>query len=140
MDALQHVRGQAQQNPVGEEFNLAALIGEQGLGRYYRYDGSLTTPPCFESVIWTVLLEPLKLSLHQLHAFRYLHDHHATIIKNTYRPVQPLGTRMLFRSFTSKDIDEDLEERTIVADNHGHDLTGSFKLLIILISLLIIIF
>jgi carbonic anhydrase len=39
--------------------NLSTLQG--GTGRYWRYRGSLTTPPCTESVEWVVLADPLKL-------------------------------------------------------------------------------
>lgn len=39
---------------------------------YYRYLGSLTTPPCYESVIWTVFTKPLKISRRQLSRFRNL--------------------------------------------------------------------
>lgn len=37
---------------------------------YYRYSGSLTTPKCFESVIWTVFKEKQTISRRQLHVFR----------------------------------------------------------------------
>jgi len=66
---------------------------------YYRYYGSLTTPPCYESVIWTILSEPLKISFDQLHAFHQLKNYKDQALINTYRPIQKLGTRKLFRSF-----------------------------------------
>ena len=34
--------------------------------RYYRYSGSLTTPKCFESVIWTVFKERQTISKRQV--------------------------------------------------------------------------
>ena len=108
--------------------------------RYYRYDGSLTTPPCYESVLWTVLLEPIKLSFPQLHAFRYLHDEHAKIIQNTYRQVQPLGTRKLFRSFHAKDLHEDIKQRTAYIENNGQNIKNNMKLIVVLISLFTIVF
>lgn len=51
--------------------------------KYYRYNGSLTTPGCFESVIWTVFDEPLYISQRQMSAFRRIlqmkvqHENHA---------------------------------------------------------------
>lgn len=33
---------------------------------YYRYYGSLTTPPCYESVIWTIFKEPIYMSASQV--------------------------------------------------------------------------
>lgn len=38
--------------------------------RYYRYNGSLTTPGCFESVVWTVFNQKQTISRRQLHVFR----------------------------------------------------------------------
>lgn len=54
--------------------------------RYYRYNGSLTTPPCTEGVTWLVMAAPVELSAAQIAAFQALYDHN-------YRPVQPLGER-----------------------------------------------
>ncbi|CAF2407491.1 unnamed protein product [Rotaria sp. Silwood2] len=139
IDALIHVKGQNEKTSVSEEFSLKALIGEERMSRYYRYDGSLTTPPCYESVIWSVLLDPLKLSFQQLHAFRYLHDEKAHLMKNVYRPIQSLGTRKLFRSFLSKDFNDDLQQRQLIAKNHGQYLTNNMKLIVILTSLLMIV-
>ncbi|KAK3589434.1 hypothetical protein CHS0354_020768 [Potamilus streckersoni] len=49
---------------------------------FYRYNGSLTTPACFESVIWTVFARQQTISHRQLHHFRKVlqpkkqHDKH----------------------------------------------------------------
>lgn len=56
--------------------------------RYFRYNGSLTTPPCSEGVRWVVMAERRQLSPEQLEAITSrLHDNN--------RPVQPLGEREL---------------------------------------------
>lgn len=47
----------------------------------YRYDGSLTTPPCTEGVRWFVMTEPVTWSAEQLASFTAVHDGNA-------RPVQ----------------------------------------------------
>jgi carbonic anhydrase len=49
--------------------------------RYYTYPGSLTTPPCTETVTWFVLHEYAQLSYEQFEAFR-------SILGNNFRPLQ----------------------------------------------------
>jgi carbonic anhydrase len=53
---------------------------------YYRYDGSLTTPPCSEGVRWFVMKDPIELSREQVEAF-------TSIIHDNSRPTQPLNGR-----------------------------------------------
>lgn len=62
-------------------------------GDYYRYDGSLTTPPCSEGVKWIVLTTPIEMSETQIAAFKAIsHDNN--------RPVQPLNERKLLVNST----------------------------------------
>jgi carbonic anhydrase len=49
--------------------------------RYYTYSGSLTTPPCSETVTWLVLHDAAQLSNRQFEEFR-------TILGNNFRPLQ----------------------------------------------------
>lgn len=56
--------------------------------RYYRFMGSLTTPPCTEGVNWYVLREPVYFSKGQVEKFRRIFPMNA-------RPVQPLNSRMI---------------------------------------------
>lgn len=58
---------------------------------YYRFKGSLTTPPCSEEVSWQVLKQPVEMSKAQLDAFRKLYRMNA-------RPTQPLNGRTLEQS------------------------------------------
>ena len=53
---------------------------------YYRYQGSLTTPPCSEVVSWVVMTESISVSVRQIDAFAALYPMNA-------RPVQPLNDR-----------------------------------------------
>ena len=56
-------------------------------GKYYRFSGSLTTPPCSEGVRWIVMKTPISASKEQIKAFEELMKHHNN------RPVQPLNGR-----------------------------------------------
>ena len=58
--------------------------------RYYRYRGSLTTPPCAEDVTWLVLQDPILMSAQQL-------DRYRTLYNGTNRPIQPLYDRQILQ-------------------------------------------
>ena len=73
---------------VPGEFDLALLLPP--FRTTWRYRGSLTTPPCSEGVAWVIPDEPLSLSPVQIATF-------AATYPNNFRPVQPLGERVLYR-------------------------------------------
>ncbi len=56
---------------------------------YYRFSGSLTTPPCSEGVRWLLIKTPLTASKEQIEAFESVLKHHNN------RPVQPLNGRVI---------------------------------------------
>ncbi|XP_064598854.1 carbonic anhydrase 14-like [Liolophura sinensis] len=49
---------------VVDPLRVEDLLPEEA-NQWYRYPGSLTTPPCFESVIWTVFKNFVKISENQ---------------------------------------------------------------------------
>ncbi len=56
---------------------------------YFRFSGSLTTPPCSEGVRWLLMKSPLTASKEQIDAFKHAVHH------NNNRPVQPLNGRVI---------------------------------------------
>ena len=61
------------------------------VGDYYRFNGSLTTPPCTEGVRWVVIKEPLAVSKGQVQAFQ------AAMHGANNRPVQEVNARPVLR-------------------------------------------
>ncbi|XP_017537624.1 carbonic anhydrase 4b [Pygocentrus nattereri] len=79
--------------------SLDLLIPSQNeLKKYFRYKGSLTTPNCSESVVWTVFQKTILLSKSQLSAFSQLQFENGMTMVRTFRPVQPLNDRPVFYS------------------------------------------
>ncbi len=69
--------------------DLNAFLPEGG--GYFRYAGSLTTPPCCEGVNWVMMTDAVEVSQGQIDAFAALYPMNA-------RPVQPLnGRRILLK-------------------------------------------
>ncbi len=57
---------------------------------YYRFNGSLTTPPCSEGVRWFVLKEPVEISSKQLKEFE-------KVMGKNNRPIQPINARVILK-------------------------------------------
>jgi len=58
---------------------------------YYRYSGSLTTPPCSEGLIWYIFRETQEISMHQLKDF--LNPDGGI----SHRPLQNLHARLVLK-------------------------------------------
>ncbi|KAE8617148.1 hypothetical protein XENTR_v10008994 [Xenopus tropicalis] len=83
-------------------FNVQELLPKR-LDEYYRYEGSLTTPPCYPSVLWTVFRNPVTISEEQLITLEtalYSTDRNESVqMTNNYRQLQPHGDRLVSVSF-----------------------------------------
>ncbi|KAK3512986.1 hypothetical protein QTP70_033999, partial [Hemibagrus guttatus] len=87
-----------------EPFVLRDLL-PSSIGSYYRYVGSLTTPPCSKVVEWIVFSRPVFLSYKQLEAFYSIftteqQDHVKSVeyLRNNVRPLQSLDNREVYKS------------------------------------------
>ena len=58
---------------------------------YYRFNGSLTTPPCTEGVRWIVMKNSVPVSQQQIQAFSQVIPH------SNNRPVQALNARVVLK-------------------------------------------
>ena len=73
-------------------FNLSQLM-QVNETRFFRYMGSLTTPPCTEGVVWTIFTSKVPINKESLNALRQ------NIMTKVYRPVQPINDRTIFRNY-----------------------------------------
>uniref|UniRef100_A0AAQ6AP94 protein-tyrosine-phosphatase n=1 Tax=Amphiprion ocellaris TaxID=80972 RepID=A0AAQ6AP94_AMPOC len=87
-----------------EPFVLKDLL-PSSLGSYYRYTGSLTTPPCSKVVEWIIFSRPIYVSYKQLEAFYSIftteqQDHVKSVeyLRSNFRPIQNLDNRHVFKS------------------------------------------
>lgn len=65
--ALAKIRESGAECPLGEQKLVAKLPAQRNA--FFRYDGSLTTPPCTENVLWTVFADPVLISREQVRRF-----------------------------------------------------------------------
>lgn len=85
--AMPGAEGPAQKAPAG--LNPAGLLPKAR--GYYRYSGSLTTPPCSETVEWMLLRQPVEAAPADIEAFGKLFPMNA-------RPAQQIERRFVLRS------------------------------------------
>lgn len=82
-------------NHVGDKHKLAKIINAKELlpssADYYRFNGSLTTPPCSEGVRWFVMKTIVTASAGQIEAFK------SVMHEPNNRPVQPLNARVIMK-------------------------------------------
>jgi len=63
--------------------------------KFYKYSGSLTTPPCSEGVYWMVFKQPIQASVTQLEK---MHEY----LGSNARPVQGQNARTLLKSWPDR--------------------------------------
>ncbi|XP_073540699.1 carbonic anhydrase 9 [Phyllobates terribilis] len=80
-------------------FDIRGLL-PQYLDRYFRYNGSLTTPPCLQTVNWTVFNQTIPVSARQLTILEdTIHHDHDHILQMNFRETQALNGRVVLSSF-----------------------------------------
>ena len=75
---------------TGQTIELKELL-PRNIDDYFTYSGSLTTPPCTESVRWIVLRRGVEVSKAQVATFR-------SVFPMNARPTQPVGARLVLSS------------------------------------------
>ncbi|XP_058263187.1 carbonic anhydrase 4-like [Hemibagrus wyckioides] len=60
--SLVNISNAGDQVAIMEHITMDSLLEGVDRTKYYRYLGSLTTPPCNEAVVWTIFKDPIKVS------------------------------------------------------------------------------
>ncbi|XP_004716636.1 carbonic anhydrase 14 isoform X3 [Echinops telfairi] len=97
---LHEIRHKDQKTSV-PPFNLRELLPPQ-MGQFFRYNGSLTTPPCYQSVLWTVFNQRVQISRDQLKKLQetlFSTEDPSELLAQNHRAPQPLNQRKVLASF-----------------------------------------
>ncbi|WP_159737249.1 carbonic anhydrase [Vibrio atypicus] len=86
---LQNIPSKDQNIAIKVPFDADALIPSDK--EYYRFSGSLTTPPCSEGVRWLVLKDVQSISPEQVKQF-------ANVMGENNRPIQALNARVILEN------------------------------------------
>ena len=76
-------------NALAESHDVSALLPADRA--YYRFNGSLTTPPCSEGVWWFVIKQPTTASKAQIEQFSKVMGY------PNNRPLQPVNARAVLK-------------------------------------------
>jgi carbonic anhydrase len=78
----------------GLDIDLGVVFEKELIGHYWHYQGSLTSPPCSETVHWYVLQNAAAISTKMVQNMKSLFSDPANS-----RPVQPVGSRKILGDF-----------------------------------------
>ncbi|XP_013100062.2 carbonic anhydrase 2-like [Stomoxys calcitrans] len=94
-DNLEYVQEFNSSATAMDLMSLGSLLGNINREDFYTYHGSLTTPPCSESVSWIIFADILPISYKELPKFWNILDERDDTIVNI-RPIQYKGFRKVF--------------------------------------------
>ncbi|XP_062456495.1 carbonic anhydrase 9, partial [Rhea pennata] len=98
LEHLYEIQGEGEEVFV-PGFNVAGLL-PANLNLYFRYNGSLTTPPCYQTVTWTVFNQTVQLSQDQISVLvTALRGDDDSPLQNNFRELQKLHGRHVLASF-----------------------------------------
>ena len=99
---LKNVKCGGESIKMRESFSLSSFLPSSRL-EFYRYQGSLTTPPCSETVTWIILKRGLLIGRNQLKQLRDLRQQDCqTPILNNWRNIQKTNGRRVSKSSPGK--------------------------------------
>ena len=118
---------------IAQQIDLSRLFPKTPTPKFYRYNGSLTTPPCTEGVIWTILARPIPISDYQLRTFS---DNQVSF---NFRPTQKLHSRRVLASFRPEPEEGAEEEGGHGGEDGSHSSTSLLRIELIPIFLVLVL-
>ncbi|CAI4224898.1 unnamed protein product [Auanema sp. JU1783] len=91
---------QTSKESVNEGYNPSDLLPSDTSSFLY-YNGSLTTPPCSETVRWFLMTQPSRVTELQLKRFRVRRGEQSLFLIDNWRPTQPMNGRKVYLSQTN---------------------------------------
>ena len=97
-EALANIKDKNQKSDICDlKIDCNNFLPKDGDKAFWTYEGSLTTPPLLESVIWHVFQKPIQVSAEQMETMRSMNfaseSSSAGKMVNNYRPPCPLNGR-----------------------------------------------
>lgn len=86
---LEQIPTEGESSTLSRSLSIATLL--PSLAEYYRFNGSLTTPPCSEGVRWYVLKDHSTLQLKQVKALM-------SVMGKNNRPIQQQNARVILKN------------------------------------------
>ncbi|XP_020656391.3 carbonic anhydrase 9 [Pogona vitticeps] len=98
LESLKEVQEEGEKTFIAG-FDVAKLLPHD-LSRYFHYNGSLTTPPCYQTVNWTIFNQTIQLSQDQISMLEdTLRGDNDEPLEGNFRPQQSLQGRTVLASF-----------------------------------------
>ena len=127
-DSSQNVTNQG--DSMNISLNLNLLMGKN-LKDFWRYEGSLTTPPCTENVIWTIFKEEISLFDYEFDMVRH------GLYFESYRSPQPVFYRKVYRSFLQETLSSIPDQQCCTISNQSSSTHQTFLLFLLSFLLLL---
>ncbi len=86
---------------------------------YYKYEGSLTYPPCEEGITWIIMRSPLSITWKQLKKLK-------KVAKNNIRDVQEINTRDIYEVIKGKTKVTRLSSKHVVSGKSTAEVFWSY--------------
>ncbi|TNV76910.1 hypothetical protein FGO68_gene6943 [Halteria grandinella] len=109
--------------------HLNKIISNFNKEKLYHYDGSLTTPPCSQTVAWLVVDDPQPITREQLKVFQEYWQNNQNFSggNGNNRKTQPVGDRVIY-----KHANHDKWEHTVYLQGYSLRASGCLIMTLIL--------